>query len=160
MPRILVTTDGSSLGHQALAHADALARALSADLSVLYVQPDPLPTVAEAYAYMPENAVQQQEEAMLVLKGELQARLPHADLRLERASGRPVPRLILEAAKALGADLIVMSTHGRSGLSRALLGSVAEAVTHHAPVPVLLVRDGQAVPSWVAVQSGGAVASL
>lgn len=159
MPRILVTTDGSSLGHQALAHADALARALGADLSVLYVQPDPLPTVTEAYAYMPENAVQGQEEVMLVLKGELQTRLPHADLRLERASGRPVPRLILEAAKALGADLIVMSTHGRSGLSRALLGSVAEAVTHHAPVPVLLVRDGQTVPRWAAAQSGGAVAS-
>ncbi|WP_104990606.1 universal stress protein [Deinococcus sp. NW-56] len=159
MPRILVTTDGSSLGHQALAHADALARALGADLSVLYVQPDPLPTVAEAYAYVPENAVQEQEEAMLALRDELQARLPHADLRLERASGRPVPRLILEAARTLEADLIVMSTHGRSGLSRALLGSVAEAVTHHAPVPVLLVRDGQAVPSWAAVQSGGAIAS-
>ena len=159
MPRILVTTDGSSFGHQALAHADALARALGADLSVLYVQPDPLPTVAEAYAYIPENAAQAQEEALLALRDELQARLPHADLRLERASGRPVPRLILEAARALGADLLVMSTHGRSGLSRALLGSVAEAVTRHAPVPVLLVRDGQAVPSWGTPQSSGAVAN-
>ena len=148
MPRILVTTDGSSLGHQALSHADTLARALGADLSVLYVQPDPIPTVAEAYAYVPENAVQQQEEAMLALRDELRARLPHADLRLERASGRPVPRLILEAAKTLGADLIVMSTHGRGGLSRALLGSVAEAVAHHAPVPVLLVRAPHPVTPW------------
>ena len=126
---------------------------------MLYVQPDPVPTVAEAYAYVPENAVQQQEEALLALKGELQARLPHADLRLERASGRPVPRLILEAAQTLGADLIVMSTHGRSGLGRALLGSVAEAVTHRAPVPVLLVRDGQAVPSWAAGRGADAVIS-
>jgi nucleotide-binding universal stress UspA family protein len=48
--------------------------------------------------------------------------------------------LILEEANAWPADLIVMGTHGRSGLSRLVLGSTAEYVLHHAPVPVLMVR--------------------
>ena len=47
---------------------------------------------------------------------------------------------IIEAAKALGADLVVVGTHGRTGLSRALLGSTAERVTRHAPCPVLVVH--------------------
>ena len=51
---------------------------------------------------------------------------------------------ILSTAKARGVDLIVMGTHGRTGLSRALVGSVAERVVRLSPVPVLTVRVGEA----------------
>src|SRR5690606_14507803 len=47
---------------------------------------------------------------------------------------------ITEAAKALGADLIVVGTHGYTGLKRALLGSTAEKIVRHAPCPVLVAR--------------------
>ena len=46
---------------------------------------------------------------------------------------------ILDVAREIGADLIVMGTHGRSGFQHALLGSVAERVVHHSPCPVLVV---------------------
>jgi nucleotide-binding universal stress UspA family protein len=48
---------------------------------------------------------------------------------------------IVEAARELGADLIVLSTHGHTGLTHALLGSTAEKVVRHAPCPVLVVRE-------------------
>lgn len=50
---------------------------------------------------------------------------------------------ITEVAKALGADLIVIGTHGYTGLKLALLGSTAEKVVRHAPCPVLVVRNGE-----------------
>jgi nucleotide-binding universal stress UspA family protein len=53
---------------------------------------------------------------------------------------------ILEEAKRSAADLIVLGTHGRTGLRRLLLGSVAEGVVRHAPVPVLLVHAGETGP--------------
>ena len=52
----------------------------------------------------------------------------------------PIPQTILEAAKRLGADLIVMGTHGRSGIARAFIGSVTEAVLREATIPVLALH--------------------
>ncbi|MFD1730128.1 universal stress protein [Deinococcus malanensis] len=66
------------------------------------------------------------------------------------SGGRSIPRAILDVAREEGAHLLVMSTHGRSGLGRALMGSVAEAVAHHSPIPVMLVRAGQPVTDWSA----------
>lgn len=147
---ILVTTDNSELGHRALAHAQTLARALHAEVTVLYVQPDPLPPLAEAYVYLPGETDSAQEQALREIWDDLVRRLPEARVRVKRAEGHPVPRVIVDTAREEGADLILMSTHGRSGLGRALLGSVAEAVAHHAPVPVLLVRADHAVKDWTA----------
>ena len=68
-----------------------------------------------------------------------------------RAKGAPIGKAILktgdarvminETAQELGADLIVMATHGRHGISRALLGSIAESVVRSAPCAVLTIRD-------------------
>jgi len=63
-------------------------------------------------------------------------------IRGETLVGVPFDR-ILEAAKRHAADLIVMGTHGRSGLSRVFAGSVAESVLRKAPCPVLIVRDAE-----------------
>jgi nucleotide-binding universal stress UspA family protein len=68
-----------------------------------------------------------------------------------RADGLPVQIEVLEGNPAVallqriessGADAVVMSTHGRGGLSRALLGSIADRISHHTGVPILLVRAG------------------
>src|SRR5579859_930513 len=53
----------------------------------------------------------------------------------------PPADVIRHAAQRLGADLVVMTSHGRTGLARVVMGSVAEHVVHHAAIPVLLVRD-------------------
>ncbi len=66
--------------------------------------------------------------------------ISHKELVLEPAKGRRIAEVILEIAKAHHAELIILGTHGYSGFERILLGSVAQAVAHHAPVPVLLTR--------------------
>jgi nucleotide-binding universal stress UspA family protein len=72
---------------------------------------------------------------------EVERRLSKNGLRVQRriALGPPVEE-ILAAAKASGADLIAMATHARSALGRLVFGSVAEAVLHASPVPVLMIR--------------------
>lgn len=148
MTHILVTTDGSELGHLALPHARALADALHAGLTVLSVVPDDI-MLASEFAYVPPVSGPDEEARLRATEADLAARLPGAAVRAELARGRHTTRVILDVAAELKPDLIVMGTHGRSGLGRALLGSVAEGVAHHAPAPVLLVRAGQAVTAWV-----------
>jgi nucleotide-binding universal stress UspA family protein len=87
-----------------------------------------------------EYLEQAREQALEYLK-QVAARLPQ-DLRVDTiaiASDRPADG-ILNCRDETGADLIAMSTHGRSGWSRIAVGSVAEAVLHRSPVPVLILR--------------------
>ena len=51
--------------------------------------------------------------------------------------------IILETADAMQVDMIAMSTHGRSGLQRWVMGSIADRVVRHSPIPVLLIRPGK-----------------
>ena len=73
---------------------------------------------------------------------EVERRLSKKGLRVRTrvALGGPPAEEILAAIKATSADLVAMATHGRSGLGRALLGSVAESVLRASPVPVLMIR--------------------
>ncbi|MBX8464782.1 universal stress protein [Deinococcus sp. RIT780] len=151
MTRILVTTDGSELGHAALGHAQALAGAAHAAVTVLCVQADPAVLVSE-FSYVPPVDPEVFAAQASALRTELQTLVPGARVRVEPAAGRTLVRAILDVAREENAALIVMSTHGRGGLGRALLGSVAEAVAHHAPVPVMLVRAGQVPAVWAATE--------
>lgn len=148
MTKILATTDASTLGQQGVKHAMALAQALGAEVTVLTIQADPSPGIAGEFGYIPpmspEDLLTQEQE----LRAELSRDFPDLVTRVERSSGRSVWQAILDAAKAQDAALIVMSTHGRTGLGRVLLGSVAEAVVQHSPIPVLLVKGDQAVTKW------------
>lgn len=148
MNKILVTTDQSDLGWQATEHARALAEALGAELVALSIQPDPVVAVAGEFGYVPPIEPQdyQQEHGQALRL--LTERVPGARVRVEQAGGRPVSRAIIDVAKEENVQMIVMTTHGRSGLGRALLGSVAEAVLHHAKVPVVLIRGEQPVTNW------------
>ncbi|RDI95409.1 universal stress protein [Meiothermus sp. QL-1] len=147
--RILAPIDGSQAGRQAFALADWLAQRLGAELQVLHVVPS-LPTpVGEPWAGPGAIPIYSWEEARKALEAEGQAilegarrlaRAPRLTTHLRKAQGRREAAVIVEFAREQHSDLIVMGTHGRTGLERWLLGSVAEGVAHHAPVPLLLVR--------------------
>lgn len=138
---ILCTLDGSPLAEQALPHAVAIARAFDARLTLLrVVEVPPLPVLPELASVEVELLPQLQEEAETYIQGKVQ------ELRREgiRAEGATIEGRAAEAIADYAAEhnvnLIVMATHGRSGLSRWAFGSVADRVLRHAHCPVLLIR--------------------
>ncbi len=148
MSKILATTDSSSLGDQGVAHARALAGALGAELLVLSVQLDPAPTIAGEFGYVVPVSPAQYAAQEQAVREQLASAFPDLPVRTERAGGRAVWQTILDVAREEHASMIVMTTHGRTGLGKMLLGSVAQAVAEHSTIPVLLVRGEQPVPTW------------
>ena len=135
--RILLPTDGSRGNSRAVKQAIGLADATGAELHILFV--------AEDISYAPEM-MDDQVQAKLRQIGEeaiedIRERADATGVHLETAIENGIPhREILEYADKEGIDLIVMGTHGRSGLDRYLLGSVTERVVRTAEIPVLTVR--------------------
>jgi len=142
--RILVPIDGSTTSERALQEAIRLAEG-KAQLRVAYVLEEIFPLDTEGYAFIDyaalQEAVRHTGERTLAQAAE-KARQSGmtAETALLDAKGKRIAGVIKDDALHWQADLIVIGTHGRSGLSRLLLGSVAEAVARDAPVPVLLVR--------------------
>jgi nucleotide-binding universal stress UspA family protein len=139
--RILVPTDFGESSDAALAYASDLAKAVGAEVIVLHSYE--IPTIG-----FPDGAIVATAELASRVREGAQAGLDAAVRRNEN-EGVPVravvkegdaSRTIVEAADELGAELIVMGTHGRRGLPRALLGSVAERVVRTATCPVLTVH--------------------
>lgn len=141
LKRILVPIDFSDCAKKALCYAIPLAKEHEAAITLLYVVP-PDYAVGE---YGGIDYVSLQTEARATGERELAA-LAVDEVRGEVSadtlvrSGLPAFEII-EAAKALPADVIVISTHGRTGLKHMLLGSVTEHVVCRAPCPVLVVRE-------------------
>jgi nucleotide-binding universal stress UspA family protein len=142
--RILVPVDGSGPSKQGLAKATELARALGARVFLLHVaEPVPLAITPEAAAYSPQLVDDiHSAGADILAAAAAQAKAAGVDCETFQvdALGPGVPAGILGEAARVHADLIVMGTHGRSGLRRALLGSSAESLVRESTVPVLLVR--------------------
>jgi nucleotide-binding universal stress UspA family protein len=140
--RVLVPLDGSELAEAILPFAGQVARPFDAEVALLRVV-EPLSAaeaVASAGVVAPDTFVLRELEAKRYLL-KVERRLSNEGLRVRTlvALGRPA-EAIVDAVKTSGADLVAMTTHGRSGLGRALFGSVAESVLRTSPVPVLLVR--------------------
>lgn len=141
--KLLVPIDGSATSMLAVDKAVGLARAFGSAVDVLYVlDPYPFAGVGEGYAYgLAEymSTARAQAEAALA-----DARKRFADAGLTVAASvvesHAIWRGILEAAEGGKADLIVMGSHGRSGLEKLVLGSVAQRVVAQAHLPVLVVR--------------------
>src|SRR5262245_12944554 len=132
---ILHPTDFSERSRNALHLACALARDYGARLVILHVAA--LPTVVSAEGVLPPDPELLYREAKEQL-GRLE--VPDANVRVERRFEEGVPvTVILHVAEEIHADLIVMGTHGRTGLARLLMGSVAEQVVRKASCPVLIV---------------------
>jgi nucleotide-binding universal stress UspA family protein len=140
--RVLYATDLSAASQPAWEHARQLGTLFGAEVLVLHVLPvAPVPTTV----YFPWTLVEQLREA-----GQRQAleRLdalisgstdPGVKTSVRVEPGSPAARGILEVVREEGADLIVMGTHGHTGLGRVLLGSVADRVVRLAPCPVVTV---------------------
>ncbi len=135
--RILLPTDGSDAGDRAVDQALGLARETGAALHVLFV--------VEDIPYAPEM-MDDKVEAQLRAIGEealesIRERADEAGVEVVAALREGVPHTsILNYIDDEACDLVVMGTHGRSGLDRYLLGSVTERVVRTASVPVLTVR--------------------
>lgn len=148
---ILATTDGSAHGDLALPFAADLARRYGAALTLLYVVPPPVlpPEVyleRRSCGYGPKYDYEEARERLLedglslLDRARKQMAFPEARVRCRETEGRSVAEVIADEVECEGTDLVVMSTHGRTGLAHLCLGSVAEAVLHTVRVPVFLVR--------------------
>ncbi|HEX6273867.1 MAG TPA: universal stress protein [Polyangiaceae bacterium] len=141
---ILVPVDFSMPSRVAFDYASDLAKKLGATLDVLHVwqAPNFVPlgsgVAGVGEATMTEMIRKNAEEALDGFIDE--ARKRGVAVRSARAVGGPPAWSVVDEAKAAGHDLIVIGTHGRTGLSHALLGSVAENVVRHAHCPVLTIR--------------------
>jgi nucleotide-binding universal stress UspA family protein len=143
--RILVPTDFSPASDAAVHYARALAETFGATLHLLHVLEDPAAStafVADGYAVDTPDI----REALRTQARERLARaLPLTDrsrfhVTSEVLVGMPAPTIV-DYAAATGTSLIVMGTHGRTGLAHLLMGSVAEHVVRTAFCPVLTVRQ-------------------
>ena len=143
--RILAPTDLSDRTTCAVRYAAELADKFGAELILLHIVPDTVLALPDAVMPAPVmtsdlNALTEAGRtglANVVAALKLEARNPRLEVRL----GSPEQEIVA-AATDFGADLVCVSTHGRDGLARVLLGSVAESVVRHAPCPVLTVRPG------------------
>jgi nucleotide-binding universal stress UspA family protein len=144
--RILIPLDGSAMSEAVLPHAKKLSLALNAEIVLLHVEVIPVPEF-NAYA----SPLAPQSEDVKQMHTDEKAYIKHVCVMLESEGLRAtyllreglVAETILEVAEVMQADLIAMSTHGRTGMLRLLLGSVAEQVVHNSRIPVMLIRPGE-----------------
>jgi len=138
---LLVPTDLSQGAEEALDFACELARSFGAQIHLLHVIGIPALGVPELgvalTSTMIDSMVRENQQALDELAARKSKQASIGQVLLRTGDARDV---INQTAKELHADLIVMGTHGRRGVSRALLGSVTETVVRTAPCPVLTVR--------------------
>jgi nucleotide-binding universal stress UspA family protein len=140
--RILAPTDFSELSKQGLQSALELAEAFGAKLLLLYVvEPPPYPVEgivpSHLGATMLDDLERQATNDLAQMLSETQA--SNMDVARRVVVGIPY-RKIVDVAEEEKIDLIVMTTHGRTGLSHLVMGSVAEKIVRTAPCPVLTIR--------------------
>lgn len=148
--RVLAPTDFSAHSQKAVRFACALAERLGAELHLVNVLskiipagPDPL-----LMPFMPPQFYQENEDrAKETLRNLIQPSWGRPTSLVTAVRwGSPV-EAIVDYSKEQGIDLIVIATHGRTGLSHVLLGSVAERIVREAPCPVLTIRDSHRAPA-------------
>ncbi len=146
--RILVPVDGSETADLGLAEAIKLAKHLRAQMRIVHVV-DELPLVTPGmYGAVYDQVIDGlRDSGAAVLKAAhdraRQAEIS-VDTQLVEAMGGLAGEHVIRVAKEWKADLIVCGTHGRRGLRRIVMGSDAEYILRHTPVPVLLVRSTRA----------------
>lgn len=142
LKRILVPIDFSDCSKKALQYALPLAKQHRAAITLLYVVPTASYAAGEYggidYLSLEAESRAGADKALATLAVDEVRGEVSADTVV--GTGSPAPEIIA-VAKRLPADLIVVSTHGRTGLKHVFLGSVAENVVRHAPCPVLVVRE-------------------
>jgi nucleotide-binding universal stress UspA family protein len=147
--KLCCAIDFSETSHAAMCEATELARRFGAELELLHVHPLPPAAGVDDMSVRPPDFVE-------VASTELEGRMASWQEEAERAAGRAVHSTVLPGPAAAAADeilrflhehghdLLVVGTHGRRGVQRLLLGSVAERVVREAPCSVLVIRGGAA----------------
>ncbi len=135
LQKILVPVDFSDCSKKALQYAIPFAKQFGAELILLHVV-EPYPIVPEMASYDFQTIYDGRQELEAIQKTIDETVSSSISVR------RGTPHLeITDAARELRADLIIISTHGRKGLTRRVFGSTTEKVVRYAPCPVLIVRE-------------------
>jgi nucleotide-binding universal stress UspA family protein len=147
LKRLVVPLDGSKLAEQALPYAEHLARSGLAEVTLLYVEPQE----AAVFSRKPGASLRDVDrKGMEVYLDSIRSGLAGAGIKAQTKTrmGHPAEQ-ITDEAREESVDLIVMSSHGRTGLARWALGSVADLVLRASPAPVLVIpsRVSSDVPS-------------
>ena len=141
--KILVAIDDSEISVNVIQQAAQLAKALNSEITVVEVMAlDP---------YLADNYIRfgQSNDLIERVRGYVEENLAKAEQKFEELGltvatqvleGFSIPQEIIGAAQNLGADLIIMGSHGRTGFKKFILGSVAQKVLGESHVPVLIVR--------------------
>jgi nucleotide-binding universal stress UspA family protein len=139
--KILVPLDGSELAEKALDHAEKLAETFDAEI-ILFQVVSLMPIYGAPELVMPLIVDDKQKEAAEGYLTNLAEELKKRGLRVTAKvkTGIQVAAEIIDFAKESGVDLIVMCTHGHSGITRWVLGSVAHKVLTRAETPILLIH--------------------
>ena len=144
--RVVVALDGSAVAETVIPFILDIAGPLDMEVILTRVIVPPEPLIVEGSVQLavedPEEARVDAEEYLAALAAELRGKAVRT--RTQVRKGRRPAEEIVEMAREAEADLIAMTTHGRSGLGRLLFGSVAEAVLRESKLPVLLLRVTEA----------------
>ena len=142
---ILICTDGSALANKAAKSGVALAKALKAKVTVYYAIEDLLPIYSEGYAF-DQQTIDRFEDGIRVAA---QQRVDAVG-KLAKAAGVTFTTLvtkagsadegIIQTAKKRKCDVIIMASHGRSGIAKLFMGSVTQNVLAHSKLPVIVYR--------------------
>ena len=141
---ILIPVDGSPTAQKAVETAAGLAKAFGSSVTAIYViDPYPFTGLGSDFAYgqaeyLSAAAIEAKEATEAAQKALEQVGV---SVNISVVEAHAAWRGILETAAKVGADLIVMGSHGRHGLEKMVLGSVAQRVLSHSTLPVFVVRD-------------------
>lgn len=145
--KVMIAVDASTMGTDVLATGSELARCTGAEVALVSVADSRSIGVSETSPPVQLTAakLRQEAEALLAQAAAQLAPPPVVPPVLLVREGFP-ERELAAAAHDWHADVLVMGTHGRTGLAHLFKGSVAEWILHHAPCPVLIVKIGSAMP--------------
>ncbi len=138
--KILIAVDDDPIANQAAHTGVELARSLHAQVALIHVIDPPLGVGADA-GMVGEDIIRQARQEGARVMADFRARLILEPGALQFVPEGPPGSEIVEAARQWQADLIVIGSHGRRGIRRALIGSVAEAVVRQGPCSVLVVHS-------------------
>jgi nucleotide-binding universal stress UspA family protein len=137
--RILIAHDGSAQADKALQEASKMAVLMAAEITIMTVAPDLcLTEVSDSECKLiTESLFSEAEGSMKKVTTDLAAMGIKADIVIK--DGHPAEKII-DTAEEIGADLIVVGSHGRHGAKRFFLGSVSAKIVEHAPCHVLVIK--------------------
>lgn len=139
--KILCPVDFSKFTKEVIAYAADIARQYGAELHVLHVIPNLTYFTPYESFLTPENLVAVEKNIQNEVERDFGKILKHVDMEIKKVVKTGVAFVeIIDYAKSEGIDLIVMGTHGRSGIEHILIGNVAEKVVRKSPCPVMTIR--------------------